>query len=142
MGIKFIFIISYRRPADTRELWISSSVTSSGIGGPPIPGSYCSQVRLPHLVSAGRRYQGTMVLKFILIISYRRPADTRELLSSISIASFRIGGPPIPLEVGDIMLVTYILLADCVSLSADPIFFALLRRPLSADRPRLSAGCH
>ena len=73
MGIKFIFIISYRRPANTKELWISSSVTSFGIGGPPIPGSYRSQVRLPHLVSAGRRYQGTMVLKFILVISYRQP---------------------------------------------------------------------
>ena len=142
MGIKFIFIISYRRPADTRELCISSSVTSSGIGGPPIPGSYRSQVRLPHLVLAGRRYQGTMVLEFILVISYRQPADTRELLSSISIASFRIGGPPIPLEFRDIVLVTYILSVDCMSLSADPIFFALLRHPLSADRPLLSASCH
>ena len=142
MGIKFIFIILYRRPADTRELWILISVTSSGIGGPPIPGSYRSQVRLPHLVSAGRRYQGTMVLKFILVISYRRPADTRELLSSISITSSRIGGPPIPLEFREIVLVTYILSADCVSLSVDPIFYALLRRPLSVDRPLLSAGCH
>ena len=141
MGIKFNLIILYRRAADTRELWASNSFSSSRIGGPPIPGSYGSQVQLPHLVSAGRQYQGTMVLKFILLISYQRPADTRELLSSISIASSRIGGPPIPMEFRDIVLVTYNLWADCVSLSVDPIFFALLPRPLSADRPLLSAGC-
>ena len=79
MGIKLNLIISYRRAADARELWSSNSFSSSRIGGPPIPGSYGSQVHLPHLVSAARRYQGTMVLKFILLISYQRPADTREL---------------------------------------------------------------
>ena len=72
MGIKFIFIISYRRPADTRELWFSSSFTSSRIGGPPIPGNYGPQIHSPHLVSVARRYQGTMVIKFISFISYRR----------------------------------------------------------------------
>ena len=141
MGIKFIFIISYQRPADTMELWFSSSFTSSRIGGPPIPGNYGPQIHSPHLVLAARRYQGTMVIKFISFISYRRPADARELCSSISFSSSHIGGPPIPMEFRDIVLVTYILSADCVSLSADPIFFGLIHRPLSADRPLLSAGC-
>ena len=133
MGIKFIFIISYRRPADTRELWFSSSFTSSRIGGPPIRGNYGPQIHFIHFVSAARRCQGTMLINFIFIISYRRPADTRELLSSISITSSRIGGPPIPMEFRDIVLVTYILSADCVSLSADLIFFGLICRPLSTD---------
>ena len=79
MGIKFILIISYQRAADTRELWASNSFTSSRVGGPPIPGNYGPQIHLPHLVSAAHRYQGTMVLKFIYLISYRRPTDTREL---------------------------------------------------------------
>ena len=111
------------------------------IGGPPIPGNYGHQIHLNHLVSAGRRYQGTTVIQFIYIISYRRPADTRELWSSNSFTSSRIGDPPIPMEFRDIVLVTYIVSADCVSLSADPIFFGLFRRPLSADRSLLSAGC-
>ena len=85
MGIKFIFIISYRRPADTRELWISSSVTSSGIGGPPIPGNYGPQIHSRHLILAARRYQGTIVINFNCIISYRRPADT------IGIQRHRVG---------------------------------------------------
>ena len=96
MGIKFIFIISYRRPADTKELWFSSSFTSSRIGGPPILGNYGPQIYSPHLVSAARRYQGTMVIKFISFISYRRPTDARELCSSISFSSSHIGGPSIP----------------------------------------------
>ena len=141
MGIKFIFIISYRRPADTRELWFSSSFTSSRIGGPPIPENYGNQIHFIHFVSAASRCQGTLLINFIFIISYRQPANTRELLSSISITSSRIGGLPIPMEFRDIVLVTYILSADCVSLSADPIFFGLIRHPLSADRSLLSAGC-
>ena len=32
-----------------------------------------------NFVSAARRYQGTMVIKFIHIISYRRPADTNGI---------------------------------------------------------------
>ena len=95
MGIKFIFIILYRQPADTRELWFSSSFTSSRIDRPPIPGNYGPQIHSPHLISAARRYQGTMVIKFISFISYRRPADARELCSSISFSSSHIGGPPI-----------------------------------------------
>ena len=94
--IKFILVISYRGAADTRELWFSSSFTSSRIGGPPIPGNYGPQIHSPHLVSAARRYQGTMVIKFISFISYRRPADARELCSSISFSSSHISGPPIP----------------------------------------------
>ena len=82
MVIKFILVISYRRAADTRKLWASNSFSSSRIGGPPIPGSYGSQVHLPHLVSAGRQYQGTMFIKLIYLISYRRAANTRELCSS------------------------------------------------------------
>ena len=96
MGIKLNLIISYRRAADTRKLWASNSFSSSRIGGPPIPGNYGSQVHLPHLVLAGRRYQGTMVLKFILLISYRWPTNTRELWFSSSFTSSRISGPPIP----------------------------------------------
>ena len=133
--------ISYRRSADTRELCSSNSFKSSRIGGPPIPGNYGHQIHLNHLVSAGRRYQGTMVIKFIYLILYRRHADTRELWSSNSLTSSRIGGPLIPMEFRDIMLVTYILSADCVSLSTDPIFLGLFRPPLSADRSLLSAGC-
>ena len=121
MVIKFIYIISYRRPANTKELWSSNY--------------------LNHLVLAGRRYQGTMFIKLIYLISYRQPADTRELWSSNSFTSSRIGGPPIPMEFRDIVLVTYIVSADCVSLSVDPIFFDLFRHPLSANRSLLSAGC-
>ena len=76
MDIKFIFIISYQRPADTRELWIASSVMSSRIGGPPIPGNYGPQIHSLLLISAARRYQGSIVINFNSIISYRRPADT------------------------------------------------------------------
>ena len=66
------------------------------IGGLPIPGNYAHEIHFNHLVSAGRRYQGTMGIKFYLIISYRRATDTRELWSSNSFKSSRIGGPPIP----------------------------------------------
>ena len=66
------------------------------IGGPPIPGNYAHEIHFNHLVSAGRQYQGTMGLKFNLIISYRRAANTRELWSSNSFKSSRIGVPPIP----------------------------------------------
>ena len=66
------------------------------IGGPPIPGNCGHQIHLNHLVSAGRRYQGTMFIKLIYLISYRRPANTWELWSSNSFKSFRIGGPPMP----------------------------------------------
>ena len=142
MDLNFSYLIWYRRAADTRELSFSSSFTSSRMGGPPIPGNDGPQIHSRHLISATCRYQGTIVINFNHIISYRRPADTRVLLSSISITSSRIGGPPIPLEFREVVLVTYILSADYVSLSADPIFYALLRRPLSADRPLLSAGCH
>ena len=79
MFIKLIYLISYRRPADTKELWSSKSFKSFRIGGPPMPGNYCHQIHLHHLVSAARRYQGTMVIKFIYIISYRRPADTNGI---------------------------------------------------------------
>ena len=66
---------------------------------------------------------------------YWRAADTREPLSSILDATSRIGGPPIPMEFREIVVVTYIISADCMSLSADPVFFALLPRPLSVDGP-------
>ena len=79
MFIKLIYLISYRRPADTRELWSSNSFKSFRIGGPSMPGNYCHQIHLHHLVSAAHRYQGTMVIKFIYIISYRRPADTNGI---------------------------------------------------------------
>ena len=110
------------------------------IGSPSIPGNYVDQTHLSHLVSAARRCQGTIVIKFIYIISYRRPADTRELWSSNSFTSSRIGSPPIPMEFRDIVFVTYIVSADCVSLLADPIFFGLFCRPLSVDQSLLSAG--
>ena len=78
MFIKLIYLISYWRPADTRELWSSNSFKSFRIG-PPMQGNYCHQIHLHHLISAARRYQGTMVIKFIYIISYRRPADTNGI---------------------------------------------------------------
>ena len=65
IGIKFILTITYRRAADTRELWSSNSYKSSRIGGPPIPKNYGHQIHLHHLLLAARRYQGTMVIKFI-----------------------------------------------------------------------------
>ena len=70
------------------------------ICSPPIPGNNGHQIHLNHLVSAGRRYQGTMFIKLIYLISYRRPTDTRELWSSNSFKSFRIGGPPMPNDYG------------------------------------------
>ena len=95
----FNISISYRRSTDTRELWSSNSFKSSRIGGPSIPGNYGHPIHLLHLVSAARRYQGTMVIQFILnhfvsaacrcqgtmvikfiyIISYWRPADTNGI---------------------------------------------------------------
>ena len=63
---------------------------------------------------------------------YRRAADTRELWSSKSYTSSRIGGPPIPMEFKDIVLFTDILSADCIALSADPILLGLFCRLLSA----------
>ena len=108
--------ISYWRSTDTRELWSSNSFQSSCIGGPPIPGNYQHQIQFNHLVLAGLQCQGALVIKFILvisyqraadtrklwgikfifIISYRRPSDTKELWFSSSFTSSRIGGPPIP----------------------------------------------
>ena len=83
------------------------------------------------MVSAGRRYQRGVVMhnfcQFHHII--------------FSIYQFRIGGLPIPMEFKDIVLFTYILLADCMALSADPILLGLFRRLLSANRSLLSAGC-
>ena len=79
MVLKFIYLISYRRPADTRELWSSNSFSSSRIGGPPIPGNYAHQFHFHHLISAARRYQGTIVINFNYIISYWRPADTNGI---------------------------------------------------------------
>ena len=79
MFIKLIYLISYQRPADTRELWSSNSFKSFRIGDPPMPNDYGHQIHLHHLVSAAYRYQGTMVIKFIYIISYRWPADTNGI---------------------------------------------------------------
>ena len=79
MVIKFIYLILYRRPTDTRELWSSNSFKSFRIGSPPMPGNYGHQIHLHHLVSAARQYHGTMVIKFIYIISYQRPADTNGI---------------------------------------------------------------
>ena len=95
-GIKLIFIILYWQAADTRELWFSRTFTSSRIGRPPIPGNYGLKIHYPHLVLAACQYQGTMVIKFIPIMSYRWAADARELCSSISFASSHIMGPPMP----------------------------------------------
>ena len=100
MGIKFILTITYWRAADTRELWSSNSYKSSRIGRPPIPRNYGHQIHLHHFLSAARQYQGTMVLKSIYLSSHRRPADTRELWSSNSFESFRIGGLPMPGKYG------------------------------------------
>ena len=100
MGIKFILTITYWRAANTRELCSSNSYKSTRIGEPPIPRNYGYQIHLHHLLSAARRYQGTMVLKFIYLSLYRRPADTKELWSSNSFESFRIGGPPMPGKYG------------------------------------------
>ena len=96
MGIRFNLIISYRRVADARDLGSVNLFESSHIGGPPIPRNYGHQIHFHHLVSAARRYQGAMDLKFSYLIWYRRAADTRELSFSSSFTSSRIGGPPIP----------------------------------------------
>ena len=79
MVLKFIYLSSYRRPANTRELWSSNSFESFRIGGPPMLGKYGHQLHLHHLVLAGRRYQGNVVINFIYIISYQRPADTNGI---------------------------------------------------------------
>ena len=76
MVLKFIYLISYRRAVDTRELWSSNSFSSSRIGGPLIPGNYGNQI---HFISAASRCQGTLLINFIFIISYRRPADTNGI---------------------------------------------------------------
>ena len=106
------------------------------IGGPPIALATwihhfdsATLIQLT-LVSAGHRYQGAVVMLHIY--------HFHQLI--FSTCQIRIGGPPIPMEFRDIVLVTYILSADCVSLSADPIFFGLFHRPLSADRSLLSEG--
>ena len=71
----FAGVISYRRTADTRELWALNSFSSSRIGGPPIPGNNGSQIHSFLLISAARRYQGSIIINFNCIISYRRPTD-------------------------------------------------------------------
>ena len=76
MDLNFSYLIWYRRAADTKVLSFSSSFTSSRIGGPPIPGNDGPQIHSRHLISAAHRYQGTIVINFNHIISYRRPADT------------------------------------------------------------------
>ena len=76
MDLNFSYLIWYRQAADTRELSFSSSFTSSRISGPPIPRNDGPQIHSRHLISAARRYQGTIVINFNHIISYRRPADT------------------------------------------------------------------
>ena len=96
MDIRFNLIISYRRVADARDLGSVNLFESSRIGGPPIPGNYGHQIHFHHLVSAARRYQGAVDLKFSYFIWYRRAADTRELWSSNSFSSSHISGPPIP----------------------------------------------
>ena len=44
-----------------------------------MPGNYAHQFHFHHLISAARRYQGTIVINFNYIISYRRPADTNGI---------------------------------------------------------------
>ena len=44
-----------------------------------MPGNYAHQFHFHHLISAARQYQGTIVIKFNYIISYRRPADTNGI---------------------------------------------------------------
>ena len=85
MGIRFNLIISYRRVADARDLGSVNLFESSRIGKPPIPENYGPQIHSRHLISAARRYQGTIVINFNHIISYRRPTDT------IGIQRHRVG---------------------------------------------------
>ena len=87
MGIKFIYIILYRRPVDTRELWSSNSFTSAHISGPPIPGNYGHQFHLHHLVLAARRYQGNSETSCWSLIFYRRIACLCQRIRS-SLACF------------------------------------------------------
>ena len=76
MDLNFSYLIWYRRAADTRKLSFSSSFTSSRNSGLPILGNDGPQIHSRHLISAARRYQGTIVINFNHIISYRRPANT------------------------------------------------------------------
>ena len=42
-------------------------------------GNYAHQFHFHHLISAARRYQGTIVMNFNYIISYRQPANTNGI---------------------------------------------------------------
>ena len=44
-----------------------------------MPGNYAHQFHFHHLISAARRYQGTIVINFNYIISYQRPAYTNGI---------------------------------------------------------------
>ena len=44
-----------------------------------MPGNFAHQFHFHHLISAARRYQGTIVINFNYIILYRRPADTNGI---------------------------------------------------------------
>ena len=72
----------YRRAADTKE--VSSCIIFIN--------SIILYFQYFNFVSAARRYQGTMVIKIIHIISYRRPGDTNGIQSYCVVHLHFIGG--------------------------------------------------
>ena len=84
--------ILYRWPADTNVMLSPYKSCCICIGGPPIWNSLLNDSNGWTVVSAGRRYQGTLVIKFISFMSYRRPADTVGIQRDRCVHLHFIGG--------------------------------------------------
>ena len=68
-----------------------------------MPGNYAHQFHFHHLISAARRYQGTVVINFNYIISYRRPADTNGIQRHHVGHLHSIGGLHVAVDESDLL---------------------------------------
>ena len=110
----------YQLPADTIVMLTPFKFSFICIGGPPIRMALSNDSTGCTVVSAGRRYQRTLVMKFGLPDVSAARRHTWNSMKSVCALTF--------------------LSADGLALSADPIFLCPFRPLLSADRSLVLAA--